>query len=207
MTEAAARSTYHHGDLRQALLVAAEHELIDKGIEGFSLRGVAKRAGVSHAAPAHHFRDTGELLTALAAVAARRFHHGMKDRKERAASDARSQFIASGQGYVAFARANPAMFELMFGSKRPDFTSEEFVRPASDAFRELVGDVGALRGDAPLASSAGRTDILAAWSLVHGLATLMIAGRLGFARQDIEADVEGSLQRVLERIIPGNVNS
>ncbi|MEI5579289.1 helix-turn-helix domain-containing protein, partial [Streptomyces brasiliscabiei] len=67
------RQPYHHGDLRRALLVAAEHELEEKGIEGFSLRGVAKRAGVSHAAPLHHFKDTRALLTALAGVGFERF--------------------------------------------------------------------------------------------------------------------------------------
>ena len=64
---------YHHGDLRAALLEAGEAELAEHGVEGFSLRGVAKRAGVSHAAPAHHFRDANGLLTALAAEGFRRF--------------------------------------------------------------------------------------------------------------------------------------
>ncbi len=199
-----ARSTYHHGDLREGLLAAAEQELIEKGIEGFSLRGVAKRAGVSHAAPAHHFRDTAELLTALAAVAARRFHQAIKTSKAAAAKDARSRFLASGRAYVGFACQNPAMFELMFGSRRPDFTSDDFVRPATDAFRELVGDVAALRGDDPLASPEGRADVLAAWSLVHGLSTLLIAGRVGFIRQDADTDFDAMLQRVLERLLPGH---
>ena len=61
---------YHHGDLRAALLAAAEAELAERGVEAFSLRQVAKRAGVSHAAPAHHFGDAQGLLTALAAVSA-----------------------------------------------------------------------------------------------------------------------------------------
>ncbi|MEO0497745.1 MAG: helix-turn-helix domain-containing protein, partial [Pseudomonadota bacterium] len=62
------RGPYHHGDLREALLTAAEVELTDRGIEGLSLRGVAKRAGVSHAAPAHHFGDKAGLLTALTTI-------------------------------------------------------------------------------------------------------------------------------------------
>ena len=66
-TGESARHAYHHGDLRKALLDAAEAELAEKGVEGFTLRGCAKRAGVSHAAPAHHFKDANALLTALAA--------------------------------------------------------------------------------------------------------------------------------------------
>mgnify|MGYP003726374833 CR=1 FL=1 len=68
-TEKSSRKTYHHGDLASELLRAAERELSENGIESFSLRAVAKRAGVSHGAPAHHFRDARGLLTALAADA------------------------------------------------------------------------------------------------------------------------------------------
>ncbi|MDQ6433682.1 TetR-like C-terminal domain-containing protein [Mesorhizobium sp. LHD-90] len=196
------RAGYHHGDLRAALLAAAEQELIEKGVEGFSLRGVAKRAGVSHAAPAHHFRDTKDLLTALAALAARRFRDAMLDRQLQAPRNARSQFIASGLGYVEFALANPALFDLMFGSKRPDFASEDFSTPASEAFMVLVEGVAALRGDDPLTLAEGRAEILAAWSLVHGLAELLIAGRLAFAEADLAADREGTILRAIERALP-----
>lgn len=196
------KSAYHHGDLREALLAAAEQELIEKGTEGFTLRGAAKRAGVSHAAPAHHFRDTSDLLTALAAVAAKRFYRGMKERQERAAKDPRSQFIASGQGYVEFALANPALFDLMLGSRRPDFTAEAFTKPSSEAFQVLVDGIAGLRGANPLETAAGRADVLTAWSLVHGVAKLLIAGRLGFLKDDLEADLEGTVLRAIERVVP-----
>jgi AcrR family transcriptional regulator len=197
-----AERRYHHGGLREALLLAAEQELSEKGIEGFTLRGVAKRAGVSHAAPAHHFRDTNDLLTALATVAARRFHETMKEHQAKAAKDARSQFIASGEGYVAFALENPTLFELMFGSRRPDFEAEDFRRQAGDSFGILVSGVAALRGSNPLDTNTGRTDILAAWSIVHGLAKLMIANRLAFAKSDLDSDLNGTIRRVIERVVP-----
>ncbi|MFI0848214.1 TetR/AcrR family transcriptional regulator [Mesorhizobium sp. IMUNJ 23232] len=198
------RSGYHHGGLREALLLAAEQELIEKGIEGFTLRGVAKRAGVSHAAPAHHFRDTSDLLTALAAVAATRFRDTMKQRQAKSPGDARSQFIASGQGYIEFALDNPALFGLMFGSRRPDFSSEEFSRPSFESFMVLVKDVADLRGDNALDHVEGRADILTAWSLVHGLANLLIAGRLRFLEADLKADRDGTILRALERVVPGD---
>lgn len=197
-----AKASYHHGDLRQALLVAAEQELGEKGIEGFSLRGVAKRAGVSHAAPAHHFRDTSDLLTALAALGAQRFLQSMKERQAQAATDPRSQFIASGQGYVAFALANPALFDLMFGSKRPDITAEEFTKPSREAFMTLVDDVANLTGENPLETAAGRVRILAAWSLVHGLSKLLNAGRLGFVTKDVQDDLDGLVKRAIECVAP-----
>jgi AcrR family transcriptional regulator len=198
------KTAYHHGDLRTALLAAAEQELIEKGIEGFTLRGVAKRAGVSHAAPAHHFRDTGDLLTALAVVAAQRFYATMKAKQERSAQDPRSQFIASGQGYIEFALANPALFELMFGSRRADFSCEDFSKPSLASFMVLVKDVADLRGDNALDHVEGRADILTAWSLVHGLANLLIAGRLRFLEGDLEADRDGTILRALERVVPGS---
>src|SRR5688572_25193146 len=68
----AERDGYHHGDLRAALISAAEEELVEKGVDGFTLRGCARRAGVSHAAPAHHFKDVRALFTALATIGLRR---------------------------------------------------------------------------------------------------------------------------------------
>jgi AcrR family transcriptional regulator len=191
---------YHHGDLRKALLEAAEAELAEKGVEGFTLRGVAKRAGVSHAAPAHHFKDTAALLTALATISSERLHQAMADRHARAAKDPRAQFIASGVGYVEFALANPALFKLMFGSERPDSSDEQLKKRAGAAFMLLVGDVRALIGHDPLTSEKGLLDIAAAWSLVHGIAHLLIADRIGFLRPMLERDFEGTITRLVERV-------
>ena len=148
-TSESARHTYHHGDLRKALIEAAEAELAEKGVEGFTLRGCAKRAGVSHAAPAHHFKDANALLTALAVVAAERLYDSMERRHARAEKTPRAQFIASGVGYVEFALANPALFRLMFSSDRPDASDESLHRQSGAAFMVLVGDVAALTGGRP----------------------------------------------------------
>jgi len=197
------RQTYHHGDLRRALLVAAEAELIEKGVEGFTLRGVARRAGVSHAAPAHHFKDTAALLTALAAVAAERLTETMTRRGKAAADDPRARFVASGTGYIDFALENPALFTLLFGSERPDSDDPDLVRHASAAFAELVDGIAAIGGKDPLADAGGRIDVAAAWSLVHGAAGLLIAGRMKFLRSALEADRDAVLARLVERIVPG----
>ena len=196
------RHAYHHGDLRKALLEAAEAELAEKGVEGFTLRGCAKRAGVSHAAPAHHFRDANALLTALAAVAAQRLYDSMERRHALAEKTPRAQFIASGVGYVEFALANPALFRLMFSSDRPDATDENLHKQASAAFMVLVDDVTALTGGNPMASDAGQLTIAAAWSLVHGIANLLIANRIGFLRPMLERDFEATIIGLIERIAP-----
>ena len=165
---------YHHGDLRAALLQAAEAELAEEGMEAFSLRGVARRVGVSHAAPAHHFADTGALLTALAAEGFRRFLAVQRAHEARAPVDPPAQLLAAGAGYVAFAAAHPALFRLMFGSRRIDHRDPELGQAARAAFDHLAACVAAVD---PSASSP-QLDMMAAWAMAHGIADLMNAGQL-----------------------------
>lgn len=193
----AGRRSYHHGDLKRELLVAAEAELTEKGLEGFTLRGCAKRAGVSHAAPAHHFKDTAAILTALASIAQSRLRQAMLDRHERAAKDAVSQYVASGIGYVEFALASPALFKLLFGSERPYAGDPHLLENGQRTFGVLLADLAALRGSDPLASAEGMVDIANSWAIVHGIANLLIAGRLDFLRPWIENDLEGLLTAML----------
>lgn len=196
------KTPYHHGDLRETLLAAAEAELAEKGVEGFSLRGCAKRAGVSHAAPAHHFKDAGALLTALAAVGFERLTASAKGRQARAPADASAQLIASGLGYIEFAEANPALFKLMFGSDRPRDGDETLVLKGSEAFMILVDAIAAIRGGDPLSSPAGLMDITAAWSLVHGFAHLSIAGKLPFLAPLLAGERDAALADIISRVVP-----
>ncbi len=171
-------SNYHHGDLRSALLTAAEKELEEKGVESFSLRGVARRAGVSHGAPAHHFEDSRGLLTELAALGYHRFMDVQLRRKQDAAKDPKSQLAASGLGYIDFATENPALFRLMFSSQRPDQTSNVLSEAADLAFYKLVIDVAHITKTDPLHDRNAMTDVVATWALAHGLADLLISERL-----------------------------
>ncbi len=195
------RRGYHHGDLRAVLLAAGEAELAEQGVEGFSLRGVAKRAGVSHAAPAHHFRDANGLLTALAAEGFRRFVDKQKARQQAAAKDALSQLVAAGMGYVDFAMAHPALFRLMFSSNRPDHEAEELQIAASAAYRKLVEDVARLRGSPPGQSEPLPTDVMRTWAIAHGLADLMNSRRLkpllGLRKAERDAALAAMLRRSL----------
>jgi len=153
---APAKASYHHGDLRKVLLESAEAELGERGIEAFSLRGVAKRAGVSHAAPAHHFRDTNAMLTELASIAYERLTSSMRKAMAEADPTPRARFIASGIGYVRFALANPALFQLMFGSKRPDSHDKTLLIRAREAFMTLVDGIRAVTGNDPAAFRPSR---------------------------------------------------
>jgi AcrR family transcriptional regulator len=169
---------YHHGDLRGALIKAGEAELAERGLEGFSLRGVARRAGVSHAAPAHHFQDAGGLLTALAAEGFRRFLQRQLLRQKKAKPDPIAQMVASGLGYIDFAMAHPALFRLMFSSGRPAHASPELAEAARAAFEQLEHDV--TRMFATNGGTPGRDDVLEVWALTHGLADLLNGKRMRF---------------------------
>jgi AcrR family transcriptional regulator len=195
------RRPYHHGDLRRALLDAAEEELTENGIEGFSLRGVAKRAAVSHAAPAHHFRDATGLLTALAALGFRRFVLAQDRRQSEAKPDALAQLIAAGLGYIDFATTHPALFRLMFSSNRPDFTNAELAETAGGAFERLVAQVRGVVGADPRQDRIAMLDVMAAWSMVHGIADLMNSGRAKPLLQMPTTERESAVSELLARAI------
>lgn len=184
---------YHHGDLRAALLAAGEEELTEKGVEGFSLRSVAKRAGVSHAAPAHHFGDTNGLLTALAAEGFTRFQD-MLDAREVGATDDRDRAVRAGFGYLEFALKRPALFRLIFSSARPDFASADLTTAAGRAYDHLVGLVTVLGG--------GDADVLALWATSHGIADLAAGQKLRTMQGKSPEEREAMIRAVLLRCLP-----
>lgn len=172
-----AKKTYHHGDLAVALLKAAEVELSETGIEKFSLRAVAKRAGVSHGAPAHHFGDARGLLTALAADGYKRLLAVQTAREVAAGSDPRDVLIASGLGYLDFAQANPELFRLMFNSSIPNREDVRFFDIALAVFDHLVDRIQSVTQKNPYEDKDSMLDLMTSWSVVHGLAELLVSGR------------------------------
>ncbi|MBX9465929.1 MAG: TetR/AcrR family transcriptional regulator [Aquamicrobium sp.] len=196
------RQGYHHGDLRRALLEAAEVELAEKGPEGFTLRGCAKRAGVSHAAPAHHFGDVAGLLSALAAEGFERFLKTTSARMDTAdPDDARARLVAMGLGYIEFARANPALFTLMFSSRKADFQEERLQRAATASFEQLVAGVGAVAGVDPLTTRQGRRQLAATWAIVHGLSHLLLSQRMKFLQDQSSEEMNKDLAAIVSRVL------
>jgi AcrR family transcriptional regulator len=157
---------YHHGDLRRVLLDEAVASLRESGPAALSLRDLARRAGVSHAAPAHHFGDKRGLLTAVAAEGFRRLLATLG-----ATYKATGDFAEVGVAYVRFAVEERPYFDVMF---RPDLYDPD--DPELVAARSASG--AALYGPAATVSEAPLEAGIAAWSLVHGLATLGLAGNL-----------------------------
>lgn len=178
---------YHHGDLRQALLDSAVAVLAEKGVDRFSLRETARRAGVSPAAPKHHFADTRALLTALATVAFSRLAERLATADASAGGEQRGRLLAQGSAYVKFALAERALFDLMWRVTLLDLTDPDLLAQKARAFDVLDKLV---RG--PSAPSIAHDDpemapTIACWSLVHGFACLLINGGSG---QESEAQVQ-----------------
>lgn len=170
-------SSYHHGALREALLEAAEAVLLEHGVEGFTLRECARRARVSHGAPAHHFGDVRGLLSEFTAVSFERLDALMSAYRARSAADAYAQFAATGLAYVDFALANRPRFQLMFRSDRLDFGNERLAAASTRTYRQLADTVTAMLP--PRARTRVPVEGIAlAWSLAHGLSTLMLDNRL-----------------------------
>jgi AcrR family transcriptional regulator len=176
----AAEVPYHHGALHEALLKAAEKVLERDGLQGLTLRAVAREAGVSHAAPTHHFGDLTGLVSELAAIGFRQFNAAM------AAAGATGtalleKAMARAKAYVAYARAHPGMYGLMFRTERLDMSRPSLREAASASFAGLAGAIGASRHE-QIAAEALSLDqaaaIARAWSLVHGFTMLLLDGRL-----------------------------
>ena len=200
-----AKKNYHHGDLRAALLTAAEIELEEFGLETFSLRRVAMRAGVSHAAPAHHFGDVQGLLTALSTIGYRRFVETQQLRQEKAKKDPRSHLIAAGLGYVDFAMQNTALFRLMFGSDRPNENDPDYQAATAAAFDHLAKDIHSIAGKSPYTDTETMFGLTSVWAIAHGLADLLSTDRLMFLKALEPEQRDGVLTNIIAATIDANV--
>jgi len=164
--------TYHHGDLRQALLQCAEAILRREGLDALSLRAIARAAGVSHAAPAHHFPDLASLLSALAAEGFDR----LSDSLIKAAKKGGETRLEAARAYIAFAKANPALYQLMSDPSRLDSKNSVLRGARERAISILAGARGA-NMEKPTLSQVGA--MAAGWALVHGLSLMLLSGRFG----------------------------
>ncbi|MGH6642307.1 MAG: TetR/AcrR family transcriptional regulator [Bradyrhizobium sp.] len=172
---------YHHGDLREALLQAAERVLERDGLAGLTLRAVAREAGVSHAAPTHHFGDLTGLVSELAAIGFRMFNSAMQAAVA-SGTTLPAKGMANAKAYVAFAQAHPGMYALMFRSnERLDHSRPALHEASEAAFAGLAGSVAAIRQEQVSKESLSLDQaafIARNWSLVHGFTMLLLDGSL-----------------------------
>jgi AcrR family transcriptional regulator len=200
----AERDTYHHGALRQALIDATDALLAERGVEGFSLREVARRSGVSPAAPAHHFGDAQGLLEAVATLAFEGLTAALEAGNARGGSDPVARLREQGVEYVAFARRHPGRFGLMFRAGVPRGSALERAGRAAfavleDGMRDLYG---VPRGK-PL-NAAQWEALVGIWSVVHGYAHLALAGQFNAgAGKTSRGQADSAVRAVLQRQLDG----
>jgi AcrR family transcriptional regulator len=196
---------YHHGALHEALLEAAERVLERDGLQGLTLRAVAREAGVSHAAPTHHFGDLTGLVSELAAIGFRQFNEAMVIAGA-AGTLPMEKALARAKAYVGYAQAHPGMYGLMFRTERLDMSRPSLHEAATAAFAGLAGAIGASRHEQiheqALSLDQGAA-IARAWSLVHGFTMLLLDDRLSDILRRLPAGtgVETLLEAMLKSAV------
>ena len=181
---------YHHGDLREALIKAGRAILEKDGVEALTLRACARKAGVSHAAPQHHFASISDLLAEIAATGFEDFVKALDRGAARSAVPV-EKLKAMGQSYVAFARERPAVYQLMFGVAAP-LSSERLQAARIAAWKQLADAVSAVAGPDDKEAKA-----MQVWSAVHGFSMLVIGQQLPPV-----VNISQALKRVIDGLAP-----
>jgi AcrR family transcriptional regulator len=174
-TTSAVTELDHRPSGRAALLEAAHAELVDHGPSALSLRAVARRAGLSHAAPKHHFGDRTGLLTALATEGFRLFEQRLAEVSANAPAAREQRLVALGRAYLDFGRDHPALLDLMFRTHELDRDDADYMAGGMAAFRRIVSAVDGAGAGGALTPGPG-DDALVAWAFIHGLVTLSRTG-------------------------------
>lgn len=179
--------TYHHGDLRNALLDAARAVLEEDGLGELSLRAVARRAGVSHAAPYRHFPNHEALLVELATEGFAELRAGITAAAAPPGLES-DRIAAIGAAYMRFVATRPALARLMFGPQLPNRLDFPALSQAADS---IGSEIGAALNDMALG--------LAVWAAVHGLAMLILEDVIDLGQRRAGFDVLPSRAQILLR--------
>jgi len=189
---------YHHGHLREALLQAAIQLIAEVGPAGFTLREVARRAGVSHNAPYRHFPDREDLLAAVAAQGFRELNEAMLEAVRHQRSSV-GRLKSAGLAYVEFALRRPEHFTVMFDAPVSKRKHPDFAEAAEQAFGTLLNSVKSCQDEGRLPSGDPHQFALLAWSMVHGIAKLATAKRLPY---ESRADILKFAKFVIDESLP-----
>lgn len=165
--------------MRNALLNCALEILVQEGLDALSLRAVARRAGVSQAAPYHHFKDKRALMAAVATTGHLKLAETARTFRDSGRAGL-SGMIRMGAGYVAFAKDHPTLFRLMFGDELTDYTEDSAYNQATRTgwrlFRECLSEV--MEADGETRKEEIERAALVAWCFIHGLATLIVDNKI-----------------------------
>lgn len=200
----AKKTSYHHGDLRRALLDAALLVLSDKDARGLSLREVARRAGVSHTAPYRHFAHKEALLAAVAEEGFIAFGRHLKTALEPWQDDPLQALKATGVAYVRYACQHATHYRVMFGRNVDTCDEYPSLLAASTAtFETLVGVMRAGQAQSVIKAGDPKHLALGAWAQVHGLAMLLLDGQLPIRNpEEIATLTEAMIQSSIAGLAP-----
>jgi AcrR family transcriptional regulator len=170
---------YHHGDLKNALRDAASALIAERGVEAVSLREIAQAAGVSHTAAYRHYADKQALLAAIAEDGFRQLADINRRTIAQTPGGPVPQLMACGRAYVRFGVQRPHVLQLMFSQAIPDWSAHPSLQQASEELARTLADVVAAGQAAGAMQPAPLGEMtLTAWSLVHGLAMLLVGRRI-----------------------------
>lgn len=179
------RDHYHHGDLRQAIIQSALELLDADGVDALSIRAVARRAGVSHSAPANHFRDRRALLTALAVQLFHDLNETIKGDLASAPSDLRERVRCFGRALINFGLSQPNRYRLLWRRDLLDDSAGELQTEMDSLYDRLTAEIHARAGK----RFDNDTYAIALWSMVHGYVSLRLDGNFE-ARVDAHSDTK-----------------
>lgn len=192
------RDSYHHGDLRQALINAALELVTDQDVRSLSLREVARRVGVSHTAPYRHFADKDALLATVAEEGFETLSCSLQAGTQQQTDDPLKQLEAAGVAYVRYAIEHPSHYRVMFGAYEVNKQTYLSLADASkQALMVLVNVIVEGQKAGVVRSGEPRQLAQAAWALVHGLAMLLIDGRLSVTEEQTLNSLSSFITRML----------
>lgn len=173
------KKTYHHGDLKNALIQAGVEILAEEGVSGLSLRKVALKAGVSHSAPYAHFVDKQALIAAISTEGFRQLYERVSTVTEKYKSQPKKQLIEVAWAYVQFAMDDPDRFKVMFSAVlEKEKQYPEFVTESQKNFQLVKMIVEANQASGQLRSGPPELAALSAWGIVHGFVMLLLEGQI-----------------------------
>jgi AcrR family transcriptional regulator len=198
VTKTISRDPNTRDDVRASILQASLSLMNEGGLGALSMREVARRAGVSHQAPYHYFADREAILAELAGDGFDRLYDYMMSAVGLARNSRADKNRALGEAYIRFALNNPEVFRLMFRCEMVDLLRYPDAKAKADRCFQLVADtLGAGGGSTTDKTSPDLVPVIAAWSAAHGLATLMLEGKLGDAFGDTMDQREEAARRIL----------
>jgi len=175
-------TTYHHGDLKNALIQAGVEILAEEGLGGLSLRKVAKQAGVSHAAPYSHFKDKQALIAAISTEGFKQLHTQIRAVLKKHQAEPEILLVETAWAYLQFALNEPDRFKLMFSSaleKEKEYP--DFIAASKESFLQLIEIVKVCQQGGVLKQGPAELVAVSVWSTVHGFTALLLEGQISSA--------------------------